>query len=1413
MARARRLLLVILALWLAPVFAADDDKGMLANLISRALSSRTTRVSVGAVEGAFSSDATVRDIVLSDRDGPWLRIDKARLVWTRAALLRRRLEVDQLDIGDIEFLRRPLKTPPNPNAAAEPILPELPLKVIVKKFAIHQLGLGESLVGVPARLAISGHASLGPPTEGLDLDLEAHRLDAAGDVVAKLGFVPKSTLLSVALKVDEPAGGLLGRLANLPGLPPVEFSLQGAGPLDRFHADVDFAAGPTIGAKGAIDLARRGAGRALALDVQSRLSGLVPAMIANVFAGQTALTGGVFLADDGAVDVKGVHLVSQNARLDIEGSVTADSRADLSLHAGAIPGSPDIGKLDLNARLKGPFTQPEAMATFELENLRSSVGTIGAASASFSARPDKPLADPNARIALEADAAVKGLALVDPALRDLVGGEVGLKLRGAATPEGALDIAVFHLEGPSATIDYAGEVDAKRLHGRMNVVAPDLSRFAKFSSLALRGAAHARADLDGAPAKGVYAAMLDGNATGFAMGIPALDGFAGGTLALNGGVRVLGDGGYGFDKLALVGAHGRADVDGIASTAKAAIHADISVPDAGALDARVAGAADIAADVTGSLAKLDAAVKMSLRDGRLLDRPTPRLDLTIDGHDITGRWRAGAKFDGEVDRKPLTGGANLASQEGGGWSVDSLSLSLGSVRLDGALKLSAADLADGNVTIDAGELDDLSPLVLTRLRGGLSARAELRSDGGVQGVSVNAKSASLAVAGSSIANLAVAMKVGDLWGGALLEGRAGASRILVAGESVDDVRIVAKPGAGASDLDVKASARGLAFAARARLAAPECSLRLSELTARGRAGDIRLLSPATLQWARSGVGVDKLDLDAGGGRLVVAGSAGTRLDLSVKATSLPLSLADLASPGLGLAGKLSGEGSVRGVVAAPEGDWRLKIDSLSAPASRAAGLPALGLAGSGRLAGGRSSLDATVSAPSAGSLRATGSIPLGAAGALDVKAAGRLDLGAANNLLGASGQRASGAVAVDISVRGDFANPRVAGSATVSHGGFVDEVRGVRIEAIEAEIAARGDTIEIARFHAATPNGGTLGASGRVRLDAAAGFPGALHLTGTRAQLIGNDVVTASASLALDVDGALARNPRVSGRVDVQSIDINIPSQLIGSSRPLEGARHIDPGPTARARLAIAARAARGAKAGHLFEAALALVVSAPSRVFLRGRGVDAEFGGEIRLGGTTNAPKVDGGFDLRRGTLALLGGQLQFTRGRVGFQGDAIPELDLTAQTTTSDITAYVNVTGPADKPVFAFTSSPSLPQDEILSRILYQKSTGNLSPFQALQLANAVAQLSGRADVFDRLRKSLGVDSLDVGADSNGGATVGARKTLNDRLSLGVSSGARPEDNGVSLDYNITRHFKLQGGVDARGGSSLGAGAQWEY
>src|SRR5205823_12562843 len=145
----------------------------------------------------------------------------------------------------------------------------------------------------------------------------------------------------------------------------------------------------------------------------------------------------------------------------------------------------------------------------------------------------------------------------------------------------------------------------------------------------------------------------------------------------------------------------------------------------------------------------------------------------------------------------------------------------------------------------------------------------------------------------------------------------------------------------------------------------------------------------------------------------------------------------------------------------------------------------------------------------------------------------------------------------------------------------------------------------------------------------------------------------------------------------------------------------------------------------------LDLSIDAPRAVFVRGRGLDAETGGQLHVTGTSAAPRIAGGFDMRRGTFDLGGASLKFTSGKVSFTGSGLsqkidPTLDFAAESTVNNITAKLTVTGYADAPRIALTSSPELPQDEILARLPFGRSAKELNPPPLAQPAAAIASLT---------------------------------------------------------------------------------------
>ena len=1405
-----------------PLLAADSDKGYLADLISKALSTDASKVSVGAVEGALSSDATIKDIVLSDRDGVWLRLDKVRLIWTRSALLNRRLLIDRLEIGRLEVLRRPL--PSDTPASNEPLLPELPVKVEVQAFALKELVLGAPVIGLPARIGASGKAFLGPPSQGLVLDLDARRLDAPGAVSVRLAFAPETGRLDLKLDADEPSGGIVAHAANIPGLPPVKLVLTGNGSLDVFNARLTFVAGPDIGAEGTARLERFGGEQQLKLDLSSRIEGLLPPAIAPVFAGSTGLSGTVRFADGGAV-VDGISLLSKLAKLDIAGRYGADQTVDLTMRAAALPNEggktkaagTSLGKLDFTGTVKGPVTGPTIAVSLAVAEADLPYGRFAALDARFAATPSGLVGAAGSMIALDGEGHMRGLALVDAGLAKAVGDRLDFALKGVTAAGGVTRLEALRLVAPGGTIDFSGDIGVSIIAGALSLRVDDLTRLSTLAGRPLSGKAAFHATLSGDPGRRLVNAVLDGEASELHTNLAAFDRLTGPTLKLSGTVRTLESAAISIDHVALAGAAVTVQADGRLGAADTDVTATLTLPELKRADDRLSGRGSARLRLIGHDNRLDAAASIGIADATALGRPVPSLTLDATAADLLGTLSAEAKLAGIVDGKPASGHITLARRIEGGWRLPVLDVLIGSVAVKGALDSDAANLALGRLIITARDLDDLSALALTKLSGSLDVDLKLGSDGGRQSVHLDAHGMRIAAASATIDRLKAMMDLTDLYGAPALNADLALDRAMVGGQTIDTARFIATGTAVASDFRLTAKAAGFDLSGNGRLTPGEpIRLDIASFEAKRDGRRISLASPAALGIDKSGVSIRALTLAVETGRIALSGRAGSTLDLTLDATAVPLGATKIVAPGLDIAGTLDAHARIGGSLSRPIGPWTLKATNLALPQMRAAGIGALNGSASGTLAGDRTSLNATLALPRGGMLSLSGTAPLGRTAPLALEAKGQLDAALANGVLAATGRSLTGRITLDARATGTLLTPNVTGTLDLTGGTASDALQGVQINAIAAHLTARGSDIAIDRLSGTTRNGGTIGAKGNIRVDPAAGFPASVKVMGRRAELVATPFVNAVADLDLDISGPIAQRPRLAGRVTLTSLEVNIAERPSAALRPLDNIRHINAPPPVRRQLAQKDRAARTAKSRRAppFDATLALTISAPNRAFVRGRGLDAELGGDLAVNGSLSAPIVAGAFELRRGRFSVAGQRLDFSRGRVTFTGDLEPELDFVAQTQASDVTAIVTVSGTASVPNFAFSSQPDLPQDEVLSRILFSKASGALSPIQALQLAQAAAQFSGSGDdAFERLRKSLGVDNLDIQIGASGSPTVGVSRYIGNNLSVGVKTGAKPEESGVTVGIDVTKRLKLQLEGTANGGAGAGIATEIEY
>jgi translocation and assembly module TamB len=229
---------------------------------------------------------------------------------------------------------------------------------------------------------------------------------------------------------------------------------------------------------------------------------------------------------------------------------------------------------------------------------------------------------------------------------------------------------------------------------------------------------------------------------------------------------------------------------------------------------------------------------------------------------------------------------------------------------------------------------------------------------------------------------------------------------------------------------------------------------------------------------------------------------------------------------------------------------------------------------------------------------------------------------------------------------------------------------------------------------------------------------------------------------------------------------------------------------------------------------ALDITVDLPGRVFLRGRGLESEWGGALAVRGTAAAPEVTGKIAHRRGFLDLLDRRFTLERGDIAFDGrrPPVPEVDILAASQGVDIRALVGLSGPADKLKIELTADPPVPRDEVLSRLLFGRSAGQITPAQGLRLAMAVRQLeSGDDGPLDLLRQGLGLDTLDVGGSSPDDAGARAGRYVADGVYLEVERGLTPQSGRARVEVELTPRIRATTEVTEQ--SQTGVQLQWRY
>ncbi|MXO86545.1 hypothetical protein GRI38_10970 [Altererythrobacter aurantiacus] len=1302
-------------------------------------------IDIGRIDGSIYGEMVLHDLAVSDPQGVFLTSPQIDIDWRPFAFVNNHVDIRSATAERMTLLRLPEfnETPPSD----EPLLPDLDIDIgelRIDRFVVEEPVTGTRRV---ASLAGEAHISDGRAQVAFNGVTIGTQDSGGGDRLALvLDAVPEENQLDFDLDLQAPAGGVILALAGLED--PLSIDAGGSGDWASWNGRLNADLAGSEFAR--LDITAR--------DGTFRVQG--PTRVARLVEGPTAALLGPVMNID-------LTATAEERRVDLAGNITSDA---FRLNTNGII---DLGESAFDDfRASFVLLRPSALAeNLSGSGLRGSVALTG------------PFATPVVDYAINANR----LVMNDMGLVNFTAeGEAEINADRILIPVSARVGRITGLDsvagGTLTNVTLAGDVaieGPRILSDNMRInsdrIDAEVVLLADTSTGLYTGAIDGRIDNYRVESVGIFDITTDidlqtenqGFALAGRVGVrsqqienESVRDFLGGNAVAGADIRYGSNGLVQFRNLTLrspqvrvTGGSGSYSPDG-----RIVFNADAITDQYGAVGVRLAGTiADPRASITA-------------------ERPDLGIGLANLEADITGAPN-GYRLDasGDTDYGPLT--ADVVLGTGDVLSLDINSANLGGIDFSGSLRQTPAGPFAGRLDANGRGIDGI---------------VRLGAEGQYQQALINlrARDASLPgpaqlTIGSAIVDARIVLYdtpyvVADA---ELTRARLGSLDLTAA-----RAKINYRDGSGSARI-VAEGTSGVPFriAANAQL---EPELWRAALNGRVRGIEFRTESPARIVPGDAGYRLLPTTIDFGRGNIRLAGTYGDTLKLQSRLEGVDLALVNTFVPGLGINGSASGslDFAQSSPDAFPRADARLRLRNLTRTTAASVSQSVdVNFVGKLLADGGEARAVIRRRGSVIGRMRASlNPLPPGAGPwterLLEAPLGGGIRYnGPADTLFSLAGQpdqRLSGpiGVAADFSCR--VSQPCLSGIVRGRNLTYENQTYGTRLSNMTLNGRFDDDRLEIQQLEA-TAGDGSVSASGFVSLAADSGYPIDIQVDLDDARLARSDGLDATATGELRLRKTAGSIAELSGRILLPETRYEIVREGAAEVPELTGVRFKPPRGPAR----ISGDEVAEPQPGILGQLRLDIDLQAPERLYVSGMGLESEWSADLNVSGTSSNPSMSGEVELIRGTLGFAGRSFELVEGRIQFTGGQTinPVIDLVAQEDIDDVTVNVNVGGRAMNPQITFSSTPGLPQDEIVSRILFGNSVGNLSAIQAVQLATSLNSLRGSGgglNPLGKLRSATGVDRLRIlGADeaSGRGTALAAGQYLTDDIYIELVTDAR--------------------------------------
>jgi|GEM_PF-1144913 len=1417
------------------------------------------RVAIHGLDGLLPFSITAKQVTVSDAKGPWLELEKFDFSIKPSDLISGLINVKWVRMDRLSVSRSPqsqetpAKAEETPTEKTSFTLPHIQ----VQEIQLRRIELGAPLVGSPMSFALNSQLK----TAGDDIRATASLkdLNSADDAfVLKADYNLRTGNLRAELAYHESKGGLVAGLAGLKDLENIKLTATAKGVVSHIKGDLDLNMGGYGKAALQYDVSNQ---TVVNLQLDGHITPdkrLLPPKALQVMKSETLdLSLNASLSPEKEVQLKGLNIKNGPVVISLKGTADLEmERMDMATEVKGVDPAPflkgtgisleDPGPLHISA--VGPFMAPKVTVSTALAGLNAQGATLNDTTLTVHALFEKNFA--GLKSAALAFSAQKVQVQQAPKLQ----GPLKLNIEAQSPDFSTWQMKTLNMTLPGVGVSVKEglmDIAQERFSGDLTVQVDRIASLLPPDTLPLNGRLTMNAQIKGAGSADLTA-QLNMAVTQLSGLPPEATALAGPKVTLEARAEMKGDR-LTLESAALKGSQTEISVNGWFNLKESIFDVayQMSLDNSGQAISKPkdlpVGDLRSQGTISGKLNDFTAQVVLESKNIRVKDLEIKDLKTELKTKGLPAKPSGNIHLNASAMDQPVQLNSDFA------WSGKTLTVGNAKVQIPGINLAASLNLTPGTQDFSGKVQGKISSLEMVKALTGVAAEGagtfqieagKADTPTGASSINLNADFKDLKYQDYGASTLKIRAQLDDM---KKLQGRASleATDMPLGSSHLQTLKLVAKGALSGAEITLETKGTSQMNPLEEGQATSEAplflttkiavkrtdlwQLRLNTLKAGYEGLKVNLQKPATLTYGDDGrINLDDLQLKTDKGLL----QASARMDqdtveAKARVTDLPLSLLE-PFVGQDLDGSVELSLDLSGPLSDPGVSTTVHVKEYKIAGRDGSKPILLNVKLHSRRDGKRLVADLELSGLGKTPFKADGSIPahislkpfafdMDKSGKLLGKLQGKFDLAILQSLPAMTDQSLQGQVDIDMGVGGSLEKWELNGGVTVSKGRFENVEQGVLLDNIEGRFDATGRLLKLTRLTATDGGTGTISLEGQTDVDPP--FQTEIALSMKQATLLRKEMLTVTVGGNLNVKGNKDRMD-LTGEIDLERTEIAIPKRFPPDVTVIPVTTINDPS-------AVSGENSETQKGSMPLK--MNLTVNIPDKFFVRGRGLDVEFKGQLKVTGPADNPVIRGSLNVVRGTFLCLSRTFKVISGQIAFDGATppVPFLNINTQVNAGEITAKVDVTGPANDFKLKLSSQPSLPQDEIMAQILFGQSVAKLNTFQALQLAYSVNELAGGygPDIMGKTRGFLGLDRLDFsggdqnsksnsnGDDASNGPSVTLGKYVTDRVYVGVEQDLTDSKQDVIVEVNITPNFTVESKAGTRSGAGLGFNWNYDY